>query len=160
MKKIKNILSIAACLGLLLSASIGSAATPEKTELPATASVLKLSATEAVSSNANALHDIVHFKTVEAIKLADGSELPAGSPVEGEITKIEKSSGWGCPGKLEITVSAVKTAAGKSLPLNAVGEKRGQAPNFFVQYSLLGGFVKGQAAKIEPGAVLLLTITP
>lgn len=160
MKKIKNILSIAFCLALLLSASIAWAAAPEKPAPDSDPAVLKLSAKEAVSSNANVLHDIVHFKTVETIKLADGSELPAGTPVEGEITKIKKSSGWGCPGKLEITVSAVKTAAGKSLPLKAVCEKRGQAPNFFVQYSLLGGFAKGHAAKIEPGAVLLLTVTP
>jgi len=160
MKKIKNILSIAFCLGLLLSANIGWAAAPEKQAPISDTSVLKLSASDAVSSNANALHDIIHFKTVEAIKFADGFELPGGTPVEGEITKIKKSSGWGCPGKLEITVSEIKTAVGTTLPLKAVCEIRGQAPNFFVQYSLLGGFVKGHAAKIEPGAVLLLTITP
>ena len=88
--------------------------------------------------------NILHFELCQDIVLP-AETLKKGSPVIGTIREVKKPGGWGCPGKITLEISTEKAPAFASLV------QRGTPPNFFVQFSLLGGFIKGKPAAIHAG---------
>lgn len=156
MRKLKACLVLGICLGMMLNSNIVLASPQEKAE--STEYVIELCAVDAVSSKKNALHEVVTFKTVENVTLGNALTIPAGTELCGTITKVKKASGWGCPGKIKLDFTEIKANNGVGVPIKAQLEKRGKSPNFFVQISLLGGFVKGNEAMIKPGDVFKLQV--
>ena len=116
-----------------------------------------ISAVDTVNSKKCKVADNVKFKIAEATIPAN-REIAVGTEVIGKVIAVKRASGWGCPGKLTIEFQGIRESVKNSsltvLPL----EIRGHKPNFFVQFSLLGGFVKGNQAEIKAGDKFLLKI--
>lgn len=147
---------LAFCLSLLLISGIASAA-PQET--PPSPNTLSLCATDDASSQKSKLNDLVHFKTTEQKTLSDGLVIPAQTILTGTITRVEKSGGWGCPGKMDITFTEIPGQAGQKLHFQGVLNVKGKEPNTLVKVSLLGGLSKGKPALIKAGDNFTLTLT-
>jgi len=96
----------------------------------------------------------VRFRLCQDITLPPDTTLKAGEILTGTITQVEKGSAWGCPGKLTL-----QTPLSKNSPLYGKISLRGTPPNFFIQVSLFGVFIKGQNAKIITGKNYLMQIS-
>ena len=155
MKTMKDFILLGICLAIMLLPKI-SAASPQ---VKAESAAYKVCAQESISSKNNRLNDVVRFKTMQAINLEDGRTIPADTVLSGTLTKVKKASGWGCSGALEINFAKLEDKNGQLIPAEAHLKKRGAAPNFFVQFSLLGGLVKGNEAVIKAGDVLSLSLS-
>lgn len=120
--------------------------------------VIKVQAVETVNSIKNKQNETVQFKVKEDVLINDVLVIPAQTVVYGTITKVKKGSAWANPGQIEIAFSEVSTPAGNSVPVRGLLYKCGKKPNFFVQFSLLGVFVKGKEAVIEAGTEVELAV--
>ena len=154
MKMVKDFILLGICLAIMLLPKVSTASPQVKAENVD----YKVCAQEDISSKNNRLNDVAHFKTMQAITLEDGRTIPADAVLSGTLTKTKKASGWGCPGALEINFTKLTDKDGQPIPLAAHLQKRGAAPNFFVQFSLLGGLIKGNEAVIKAGDVLSLSV--
>ena len=154
MKTVKSYILLGICLAIMLLPKVSAASPQVKTE----SMDYKVCAQEGISSKSSRLNDVVHFKTMQAITLEDGRTIPAGAVFSGTLIKDKKASGWGCPGALEINFTKLADKDGQPIPVEAHLKKRGAAPNFFVQFSLLGGLVKGNEAVIKAGDAFTLSV--
>lgn len=151
---IKKIMLV--CLMLIFAGNTGLAA--EKEKKSSSENMLKNCAVDMVNSRNNRVDDVIRFTAMEEFKIDEVRIIPKGAEICGRITKIKKAGGWGQPGKIKINFDKIEVGFGKILPLSMVLEKRGQNPNFFVQFSLFGGLVKGKQAIIRPNDVFCLAV--
>lgn len=87
----------------------------------------------------------------DKVRLQLGQDMPEyqlhrGDVLIGTVVKAKQGSGWGCPGKLLLQAELAK----QPLIYGQVS-LHGTPPNFFVQFSLLGAFVKGKKAVLKAG---------
>lgn len=115
----------------------------------------KVYALDSLSSKNAFVGQELHFKLCDTLTISPTTQIIADSILTGNITKVEKGSGWGCPGKLSIQVNL-----GNNLPLQGKLDLHGTPPNFFIQFSLLGGFIKGKNAEIIAGNIYSLKLIP
>lgn len=80
---------------------VGNAYIPAGTELT-------IELTSTVSSKTLKKGDPLPLKTLDNIIINDVIVIPAGTPVEGVVTKATKSGMFGRSGKLEFTITSVK----------------------------------------------------
>lgn len=100
--------------------------------------------------------DSVPLKLSENLIVNGVVVIPAGTEMEGTVTKAHKSGGLGQGGKLEFSITGVKTLNGVNVPLNFTKSERGAADAgaaaVFVAVSMVGGlFMKGKNVIYNPG---------
>jgi hypothetical protein len=115
----------------------------------------KVYALDSLSSKNAIVGQEIHFKLCDSLTLSPTIQIPADSILTGKILKVEKGSGWGCPGKLSIHIKFDDT-----IPFQGELNLHGTPPNFFIQFSLFGGFIKGENAEIIAGNIHSLKIIP
>lgn len=105
--------------------------------------VLQVELTKELSSKRAKVGDAVPLKTVENIIINDVVIIPAGTDVEGVVTKARKAGGLGRGGKLEFSITGVKTLNNVKVPLeytkgeHGAGDAGGVA--VFAAVSIVGG---------------------
>lgn len=117
---------------------------------------IQIELTKELSSKRAKVGDAVPLKVIENIIINDTIVIPAGAEVEGVVTKARKAGGLGRGGKLEFSITGVKTVNNVSIPLNftkgehGAGDAGGAA--VFAAVSIVGGlFMKGKNVIYNPG---------
>jgi hypothetical protein len=118
--------------------------------------VLQVELTQELSSKRAKVGDAVPLKLVENVIVNDVVVIPAGTDVEGVVTAARKAGGLGRGGKLEFSITGVKTINNVKVPLNftkgehGAGDAGGVA--VFAAVSIVGGlFMKGKNVIYNPG---------
>lgn len=120
-------------------------ASPKKPPLPP-ADSFAVCALDTLDSGHAVNGQTIRFRLCQDITLTPDTTLKAGEILTGTITKAEKGSAWGCPGKLTLQAPLCSDAH-----MYGKISLHGVPPNFFIQVSLFGVFIKGQNAKISAG---------
>lgn len=128
---------------------VGNAYIPAGTELT-------IELTSTVSSKTLKKGDPLPLKTLDII-INDVIVIPAGTPVEGVVTKATKSGMFGRSGKLEFTITSVKTINNVQIPLEYTAFKKaghdGGAIAVAAVVSFVGGmFMKGKNVEFPAGS--------
>lgn len=94
---------------------------------------------------------------MDNIIINDVIVIPAGTPVEGVVTKATKSGMFGRSGKLEFTITSVKTINNVQIPLEYTAFKKaghdGGAIAVAAVVSFVGGmFMKGKNVEFPAGS--------
>ena len=117
---------------------------------------IQIELTKELSSKRAKVGDAVPLKIVENLIINDTIVIPAGTEVEGVVTKARKAGGLGRGGKLEFSITGVKTINNVNIPLNftkgehGAGDAGGAA--VFAAVSIVGGlFMKGKNVIYNPG---------
>lgn len=126
--------------------------------------VLNIELTEAISSKKTKKGDPIPLKTLDNIIINDVIVIPAGSPVEGVVTKATKSGLFGRSGKLEFTINSVKTINNIKIPLQYTALKEagsdGGAIAVAAVVSVVGGlFMKGKNVEFPAGSHFQAKVT-
>lgn len=129
---------------------VGNAYIPAGTELT-------IELTSTVSSKTLKKGDPLPLKTLDNIIINDVIVIPAGTPVEGVVTKATKSGMFGRSGKLEFTITSVKTINNVQIPLEYTAFKKaghdGGAIAVAAVVSFVGGmFMKGKNVEFSAGS--------
>lgn len=129
---------------------VGNAYIPAGTELT-------IELTSTVSSKTLKKGDPLPLKTLDNIIINDVIVIPAGTPVEGVVTKATKSGMFGRSGKLEFTITSVKTINNVQIPLEYTAFKKaghdGGAIAVAAVVSFVGGmFMKGKNVEFPAGS--------
>lgn len=118
--------------------------------------VLQVELTQELSSKRAKVGDAVPLKLVDNVIVNDVVVIPAGTEVEGVVTKARKAGGLGRGGKLEFSITGVKTINNVKVPLDftkgehGAGDAGGVA--VFAAVSIVGGlFMKGKNVIYNPG---------
>ena len=119
---------------------------------------------EELNSKKTKTHEVVPLKLAENLIINDVIVIPAGTTVEGHITKARGSGLFGRAGLLEFSVDSVKTVNNVTVPLEYVG--RIQARNdtgaipVYMMVSMLGGvLMRGANVRIPAGTKVLVKVT-
>lgn len=131
---------------------------PENIVIPQ-GTLIKVRAADTISSGHAKLNDKVHFNVTEDVVVNGILLVPARTDVEAVVTKVKRARVWDRGGELEVTFSAVKTKDAGSLPVSGLLHQRGNKPNFFVKYAVLGVLVKGKQAILKEGTEAALKVT-
>ena len=118
---------------------------------------LTIELTSTVSSKTLKKGDPLPLKTLDNIIINDVIVIPAGTPVEGVVTKATKSGMFGRSGKLEFTITSVKTINNVQIPLEYTAFKKaghdGGAIAVAAVVSFVGGmFMKGKNVEFPAGS--------
>lgn len=117
---------------------------------------IQIELTSELSSKKAKVGDAVPLKVVDNLIINDTIVIPAGTEVTGVVTKARKAGGLGRGGKLEFSITDVKTINNIKIPLNftkgehGAGDAGGAA--VFAAVSIVGGlFMKGKNVIYNPG---------
>jgi ribosomal protein L2 len=126
--------------------------------------ILNIELTEAISSKKIKKGDPIPLKTLDNIIINDIIVIPAGTPVEGVVTKATKSGLFGRSGKLEFTINSVKTINNVIIPLQYTAMKEagsdGGAIAVAAVVSIVGGlFMKGKNVEFAAGTHFQAKVT-
>lgn len=118
--------------------------------------VLQVELTKELSSKKSKVGDAVPLRLVENLIVNDVIIAPAGSKVEGVVTKARKAGGLGRGGKLEFMIVSVKSINGVKIPLQYTegkhGANDGGAVAVVAFVSIVGGiFMKGKNVVYNKG---------
>lgn len=111
---------------------------------------------EELSSKKNHVDDDVKLKTLDNIIINDVIVVPAGTLVEGKVTKCTSSGLFGRAGKLEFTINSVRSINGVDIPLQYTDFKEAGSDDGAVAVAavvtLIGGlFMKGKNVSFPAG---------
>lgn len=126
--------------------------------------IINVELTDAISSKTIKKGDRVPLRTLENIIINNVIVIPAGTPVEGVVTKATKSGLFGRSGKLEFTINSVKTVNNVRIPLQYVAMKEagsdGGAVAVAALVSVVGGlFMKGKNVEFPAGTQFQAKVT-
>ena len=125
---------------------------------------LEVSLSEELSSKKAHVGDPVPLKLDENLVINNVIVIPAGTEVEGVVTKARKAGGLGRGGKLEFAITSVKTKNNVEVPLNfrkgEHGTGDGGAAAVFSVVSIVGGvFMKGKNVVYNKGMKFDVEVT-
>jgi hypothetical protein len=150
----KSFLSLTLCC--LLSVSFA-----QKKTLPE-GTVLKVVLTESLSSRDAKVGDIVHFKVSEPVKVNEVVVIDSNTTVLGEVIEAERSRSLGRAGKLDFSISSVKTADGQNVKLRVTSKKMtgqkttGGVVAAAIIFTPIALFIKGKNVTIDEGKEFLV----
>lgn len=118
--------------------------------------MLEVELTHDIDSKHNKTGDPIILRLVDNLIINDVIVAPAGSEVEGVITKSRKAGGLGRSGRLEFQINSLKTINNVEIPLaydqKDKGETAGGAGVVFAAVSIVGGlFMKGKNVNVKAG---------
>ena len=118
--------------------------------------VLKVELTRELTSKRAKVGDAVPLKLVDNVIVNNVIVIPAGTEVEGVVTQSRKAGGLGRGGKLEFSITGVKTINNVKVPLDFTkgdhGENDAGGVAVFAAVSIVGGlFMKGKNVIYNPG---------
>ena len=117
---------------------------------------IEVELTSEISSKTSHKGDIVPLRTSSNLVINDVVVIPAGTRVNGVITTARKNGMFGRSGKLEFSITDVKTRNNIRVPLQYAGQKKagddGGAVAVAATVTLVGGFfMKGKNVSIPAG---------
>lgn len=120
--------------------------------------LLKIRSVDKISTKANKQGEKVHFSVADDLISGNRTIIQKNSDVIGTITKLNKAGAWDHDGSIVVNFSEIAAKDGHSIPVEGTLKVSGKKPNIFVQYSLMGVFVKGKQVTIEAGTEAFLKI--
>ena len=125
---------------------------------------LEVSLREELSSKKAHVGDPVPLKLDENLVINNVIVIPAGTEVEGVVTKARKAVGLGRGGKLEFAITSIKTKNNVEVPLDFKkgehGAGDGGAAAVFAAVSIVGGlFMKGKNVVYNEGMKFDVEVT-
>lgn len=126
--------------------------------------VINVELTSELSSKKAKVGDIVPLKTLENIIINNVVVVPAGTKVEGVVTKATGSGLFGRSGKLEFSINSVKALNGVEIPLEHTTIREagsdGGAVAVAAVVSVVGGlFMKGKNVSFPAGSKFNAVVT-
>lgn len=126
--------------------------------------ILHVELTEEISSKTMHKGDRVPLVLQENLIVNDTVVVPAGTEVEGIVTKVKKNGMFGRSGKLEFSINSVTAVNGVRIPLQYLIKKEagsdGGAVAVATAVSLIGGlFMKGKNVSFPAGSVFEARVT-
>lgn len=119
---------------------------------------------DGLSSKTSREGDTIRFKTIENLIINDVVVIPAETEVLGVVDKSRKAGGLGRGGRLEFSITSVKTLNGIEVPLeyteknHGAGDAGGVA--VFAAVSIIGGiFMKGKNVVYNKGQRFTARVT-
>lgn len=125
--------------------------------------VINVELVSAISSKTSHKGDVVPLKTSSNLVINDVVVIPAGTRVNGVITVARKNGMFGRSGKLEFTITDVKTLNNVRVPLQYTGRKKagddGGAVAVAAVATVVGGlFMKGKNVDFPAGTQFEATV--
>ena len=126
--------------------------------------IINIELTSELTSKKAKKGDTVPLQTLENIIINGVTVVPAGTKVEGTVTKATGSGLFGRAGKLEFTIDSVRALNGVKIPLQHTTLKEagsdGGAIAVAVAVSLIGGlFMKGKNVSFPAGSKFNAIVT-
>lgn len=126
--------------------------------------VLQVELTRELSSKRAKVGDAVPLKLVDNVIVNNVVVIPAGTEVEGVVTQSRKAGGLGRGGKLEFTITGIKTINNVKVPLDFTkgehGDNDAGGVAVFAAVSIVGGlFMKGKNVIYNPGMKFDVEVT-
>ncbi len=126
--------------------------------------ILNIELAEPISSKTMKKGYPVPLRLLDNVIINDIIVIPAGTPVEGVVTKATKSGLFGRSGKLEFTINSVKTINNVRVPLQYTTMKEagsdGGAIAVAAVVSIVGGlFMKGKNVEFPAGSHFQAKVT-
>lgn len=120
--------------------------------------LIKIKSVDKISTKVNKQGDKVHFTVADDLIRGHQTIIQKNSDVIGTITKLNRAGAWDYNGNIVVTFSEIVAKDGRAIPVEGTLKVSGKKPNIFVQYALMGVFVKGKQVTIEPGTEAFLKI--
>lgn len=152
------VLSLLAANVAFASPVAGESSDSGKNPAVARDTLIKIKSVDKISTKANKQGDKVHFTVADDLISGNKTIIQKNSDVIGTITKLNKAGAWDHDGSIAVTFSEIVAKDGHSIPVEGTLKVSGKKPNIFVQYALMGVFVKGKQVTIEAGTEAFLKI--
>lgn len=110
--------------------------------------ILKLTITEALSSEKNHVNDAVHFESAEDVKIGDTVVIAKGAAGIGHVTAAEPKGKWGKGGKLDYSLDYIKAVDGSNVRLRATSSQSAGSSTGALMLGLSGAFKHGKGVAV------------
>ena len=120
---------------------------------------LMLALQEPISSKTSKEGKAFKLKSLEDVVINDVVVIPAGTTCVGKVLKGRGNRGFGRGGKLELSIAAIKTLNGVTVPLNGYIKGRGKKSSTWFAPRWISAFLQGKELNDKEGKLFRVTVS-